>query len=96
MAEHAIETGDSFTTLFSPFHTEAAWKQILGAHVGNHDCTNLTVRAATQRNVLLELTPALNSTAPWQKALGAAHGWSGRQRQLCKARHFTYITQPDP
>ena len=65
-------------TLFSPFHTGAAWKQILGAHVGNHDCTNLTLCGATQRHILLELTPALNSTAPWlpalQKALGAAEG----------------------
>ena len=100
MTEDAIKTGDSFATLFSPFHTGAAWKQILGAHMGNHDCTNLTQCGATRRNVLLELTPALHSSAPWlptlQKALGAAHGWSGRQRQLCKARHFTYLTQPDP
>ena len=65
MTEHAIKTGDSFATLFSPFHTGAAWKQILGAHMGNHDCTNLTQCGATRRNVLLELTPALHSTAPW-------------------------------
>ena len=34
MTEHAIKTGDSFATLFSPFHTGAAWKQILGAQHG--------------------------------------------------------------
>jgi len=34
MTGDAIKTGDSFVTLFSPFHKGAAWKQILAAHRG--------------------------------------------------------------
>lgn len=66
----------------------------------HRNCAKLATCGAAQRKALPELDPALHSTEPCllalQKALETPHGWSGWQRHLCKAKHATHTTHPDP
>ncbi len=84
-------------TLLSPFHTGAPREQFPGT------CRGTTILQNLHRVGLPRGTPswssALSSTA-WcplalHKAPGAAQGWSGQQRRLCKAG-TALCTQPDP
>jgi len=100
MTEEAIKTGDSFMTLFSPFHSGASLQQSPGACSGTAIVAKLATCGAAQRKALPQLDPASHSTEPCllalQKALETPHGWSGWQRHLCKAKHATHTTHPDP